>query len=128
MAQYWHETALHANVDQDKFMVSIQCLDAMMGLVSPGKSNKAWSQYFNFNRYLDPRDNQNYSLKDRRFGQLPALCLVGLHHFDDIIRYLETVPQVHNQLACLCRGMTDLEEGLPYVYMGSRWFARRSFL
>ena len=106
----------YANLGQEKFMVSMQCLDAMMALVSPGKSNKAWSQYFNFNRYLDPRENHSHSLKDRRFGQLPALCLASLHHFDDIVRYLDTVPQVRNQLACLCRGMVDLDEYLKFIW------------
>ena len=106
----------YANLDQEKFMVTMQCLDAMMALVSPGKSNKSWSQYFKFNKYLDPRENHSYSLKDRRFGQLPALCLVALHHFDDILKYLERVPQVRNQLACLCRGMIDIEEFLKFVW------------
>ena len=85
-----------------------------MGFVSPGKSNKSWSKYFEFNAFLEPRQNHSYSLKDRRFGQLPALCLVGLHHFNDVIEYLETVPECRNQLACLCRSMIDLSDYLLF--------------
>ena len=108
----------YANLDQENFMVSVQCLDAMMSLISPGKSHKAWSRYFDFNRYISPNVNHAYCLKDRRFGQLPALCLVALHHFDDLINYLDSVPSCRNQLACLCRGMVDIDEYLKFIWAG----------
>ena len=109
----------YANLDQETFMVSIQCLDGMMALISPGKSHKAWSRYFDFNRYISPKVNRAYCLKDRRFGQLPALCLVALHHFDDLISYLDSVPACRNQLGCLCRGMIDIEDYLKFIWAGA---------
>ena len=106
----------HTNLDLYTLVVSVQCLDALMGLVSPDKSNMSWNRFFDFNRYLDPRQNHAFSLKDRRFGKLPAVCLVALHHFDDLMSYLNSVPDCRNQLACLCRSTIDLEDYLKFIW------------
>jgi hypothetical protein len=104
------------NMDQDTTVVFMQCLDALMRLVSPTYSHKAWSRYFQFNKFLGARKNRAFAVKDRRFGALPASCLVALHHFDDILAFLDQNPDCRNQLACICRGMADLEDVLKFAW------------
>ena len=87
-----------------------------MCLVSPSYSHKAWSRYFQFTKFLGNKKNRAFAVKDRRFGALPASCLVGLHHFDDILNYLDKNPDCMNQLACICRGMSDLDEVLKFAW------------
>ena len=55
-------------------------------------------------------------MKDHRFGQLAATCLVGLHHFNDVIKFLDQIPDCRNQLACMIRGMADLEDFLKFSW------------
>ena len=107
----------YTNLDENSFIVILQCLDALMRLVSPSYSHKAWSRYFQFNKFLGTRKNRAFAVKDRRFGALPASCLVALHHFDDILAYLDQNPDCRNQLACICRGMADLEEVLNDIVL-----------
>ena len=106
----------YSNLDQETTVVILQCLDALMRLVSPSYSHKAWSRYFQFNKFLGQRKNRAFAVKDRRFGALPASCLVALHHFDDILNYLDQNPDCRNQLACICRGMADLEDVLKFSW------------
>ena len=106
----------YTNMDQSTTVVIMQCLDALMRLVSPTYSHKAWSRYFQFNKFLGERKNRAFAVKDRRFGALPASCLVALHHFDDILSFLDQNPDCRNQLACICRGMADLEEVLKFAW------------
>lgn len=106
----------YSNLDQETTIVIMQCLDALMRLVSPTFSHKAWSRYFQFNKFLGNRKNRAFAVKDRRFGALPASCLVALHHFDDIQAFLDQNPDCRNQLACICRGMADLEDVLKFAW------------
>ena len=80
------------NMDQATTVIIMQCLDALRRLVSPTYSHKAWSRYFQFNKFLGERKNRAFAVKDRRFGALPASCLVALHHFDDILSFLDQNP------------------------------------
>ena len=75
----------YSNLDQDTTVVILQCLDALMRLVSPSFSHKT---YFQCNKFLGERKNRAFAVKDRRFGALPASFLVALHHFDDILPFL----------------------------------------
>ena len=95
----------YSNLDQDTTVVILQCLDALMRLVSPSFSHKT---YFQCNKFLGERKNRAFAVKDRRFGALPASCLVALHHFDDILAFQDQNPDCRNQLACICRGMEDI--------------------
>ena len=84
----------YSNLDQETTIVILQCLDALMRLVSPSYSHKAWSRYFQFTKFLGNKKNRAFAVKDRRFGALPASCLVGLHHFDDISSIIWTKTQI----------------------------------
>ena len=106
----------YSNMDQETTVVILQGLDAIMRLVSPSYSHKAWSRYFQFNKFLGSKKNKAFAVKDRRFGALPASCLVGLHHFDDVQAFLDQHPDCRNQLACICRGMADLEDVLKFSW------------
>ena len=67
----------YSNLDQETTIVILQCLDALMRLVSPSYSHKAWSRYFQFTKFLRIRKNRAFAVKDRGFGALPASCLVA---------------------------------------------------
>ena len=67
----------YSNLDQDTTIVILQCLDALMRLVSPSYSHKARSRYFQFTKFLGNKKNRAFAVKDRRFGALPTSCLVG---------------------------------------------------
>ena len=86
----------YSNLDQDTTVVILQCLDALMRLVSPSFSHKT---YFQCNKFLGERKNRAFAVKDRRFGALPASFLVALHHFDDILPFLDQNPDCRNPLA-----------------------------
>ena len=47
---------------------------------------------------------------------MAAVCLVGLHHFNDVIEFLDSDPDCRNQLACMIRGMADLEDFLKFSW------------
>ena len=98
----------YSNLDQDITVVILQCLDAQIRLVSPSFSHEAWSRYFQFNKFLGERKNRAFAVKDRRLGALPASCLVALHHFADILAFLDQNPDCRNRLSCICRGMEDI--------------------
>lgn len=104
----------YSNLDQETYVVVVQTLDAMMRFVGPAYSHKAWSRHFQFNKFLGSKINRTFALRDRRFGKLAALCLIGLHHLNDLIKFLDSIPECRNQLACICRGMADLEEYLKF--------------
>ena len=104
------------NMDQATTVIIMQCLDALRRLVSPTYSHKAWSRYFQFNKFLGERKNRAFAVKDRRFGALPASCIVALHHFDDILSFLDQDPDCRSQLACICIGMADLEEVMKFAW------------
>jgi hypothetical protein len=106
----------YTNLDQNGFIVILQCLDALMRLVSPLCSHKAWSRYFQFKKFLGTQKNLAFAVKDRRFGALPASCLVALYHSDDILAYLDQNPDCRNQLASICRCMADLKEVLKFAW------------
>ena len=36
----------HCNLDLNSLIGSVQCVDAMMSLVSPDKSNRSWRKFF----------------------------------------------------------------------------------
>jgi hypothetical protein len=72
------------------------------------------SRYFQFCKFLGDKPNRAFAVKDRRFGALAASCLIGLHHYDDVITFLDKNPDYRNQLACLIRGMADLEDVLKF--------------
>ena len=88
----------------------------ILRLVSPSCSHKAWSRYFQFTKFLGNKKNRAFAIKDRRFGALPASCLVGLHHFDDVPNYLDQNPDSTNQLACIYRRKSDLREVLKFAW------------
>ena len=106
----------YSNLDQNTFTVALQCLDALMRFISPTFSHKAWSRHFQFNKFLEAKANCSFALKDHRFGQLATVCLIGLLHFNDVIEFLDSDPNCWNQLACMIRGMADLEDFLKFSW------------
>ena len=80
----------HTNLNLKTLAVSVQCLHVLMGLVSPDKSNMSWSTFFRSERYLDSCQNHEFSL----FEKPPAISLVALHYFDDLMSYLNSVPLI----------------------------------
>ena len=67
----------YSNLDQDTTIVILQCLDALMRLVSPSYSHKAWSRYFQFTKFLGNKKNRAFAVKDRRFGPCPRHVWLG---------------------------------------------------
>ena len=58
----------YSNLDQETTIVILQCLDALMRLVSPSYSHKAWSRYFQFTKFLGNKKNRAFAVKEKIWG------------------------------------------------------------
>ena len=78
------------SMDQDSTVVFIQCLEA--ALSSHHAVTKDGQGISSSTNFLGAHKNRAFAVKDRRFGALHASCLVALHHFDDILAFLDQNP------------------------------------
>ena len=71
----------YSNLDQETTIVILQCLDALMRLVSPSYSHKAWSRYFQFTKFLWIKKKQSTCSKRQKIWGLARIVSGWLTSF-----------------------------------------------
>ena len=94
------DPSLHyRNCDQQKCIVSLQCLYAVTRLVIPNFSIKCGIITSISLNFLNRSEMRPYTFVTGDLeGSVMCSCL---HHLDDVARYIKLNPDVWNHLACL---------------------------
>ena len=111
-------------LDMDDTSLVKQVLEALLRLTADRWSARSWNKFKEYSEFCKENDVSNVGreLHGNRFGDLELCCAIGVYSLPTWISFIETHPNIRNQLTTFIRETIHLADVCNVLWLGSALF------
>ena len=102
----------------------LQVLEGFLRLTADRWSARAWNKFEEYNQFCLEQEKSNLGreLHGNRFGDLELCSAIGVYSLDTWVQFVETHPNIRNQLTIFLREVLHLAEICKFLWLGAALF------
>ena len=111
-------------LDMDDSSLVKQVLEAHLRLTADRWSARSWNKFEEFNEFCKDNgvSNVGRELHGNRFGDLEFCCAIGVYSLPTWVSFIETHPNIRNQLTTFIRETIHLADVCNVLWLGAALF------
>ena len=111
-------------LDMDDSSLVKQVLEALLRLTADRWSARAWNKFEEYSEFCKDNgvSNVGRELHGNRFGDLELCCAIGVYSLPTWISFIESHPNIRNQLTTFIRETIHLAEVCNVLWLGAALF------
>ena len=111
-------------LDMDDTSLVKQVLEAHLRLTADRWSARSWNKFEEYNEFCKDNELSNVGreLHGNRFGDLELCCAIGVYSLTTWITFIETHPNIRNQLTTFIRETIHLADVCNVLWLGAALF------